>query len=170
MQLVNSIVQNAPDFQHFGNNNPPHFQQRGQQQTFQNFAPQQVNSSNAPQWMNDMAIPMDTSNRACTPRQQGQCMYGNVTQTNQVPPRRWPPRKCFRCDREGHLAAQCRTPRQAQINSIIDEPEEMKNIQTPITLDGILNNALAMFDHLSDHQKDRFIQRYEGKSQDFPGV
>jgi hypothetical protein len=53
---------------------------------------------------------------------------------------------------------------------IIDEPEEMKNIQTPITPDGILNNALAMFDHLPDHQKDEFIQRYEGKSQDFLGV
>jgi hypothetical protein len=39
MQLVNSIAQNAPDFQRFNNNNPPCFQQRGQQQTFRNFAP-----------------------------------------------------------------------------------------------------------------------------------
>ena len=39
MQLVNSIAQNALDFQCFNNNNPPCFQQRGQQQTFRNFAP-----------------------------------------------------------------------------------------------------------------------------------
>ena len=60
--------------------------------------------------------------------------------------------------------------RQAQINSIMDKPEEMKDVQTPITPDGILDNALAMFDRLLDHQKDEFIQRYEGKLQDFPGV
>jgi hypothetical protein len=46
----------------------------------------------------------------------------------------------------------------------------MKDVQTPITLDGILDNALAMFDCLLDHQKDEFIQRYKGKSQDFPDV
>jgi hypothetical protein len=63
-----------------------------------------------------------------------------------------------------------RASRQAQINSIMDKPEEMKDVQTPITPDGILDNALAMFDRLLDHQKDEFIQRYEGKLQDFPGV
>jgi len=46
----------------------------------------------------------------------------------------------------------------------------MKDVQTPITPDRILNNVLAMFDRLPDHQKDEFIQRYKGKSQDFPGV
>jgi len=57
-----------------------------------------------------------------------------------------------------------------QINSIMDKPEEIKNIQTPITPEGILDNALAMFNRLPDRQKDKFIQRYKGESQDFPGV
>jgi hypothetical protein len=68
------------------------------------------------------------------------------------------------------MAAQCHAPRQAQINSVMDEPEEMGNVQTPITPDGILDNVLAMFDRLPDHQKDKFIQRYKGKSQDFQDV
>jgi hypothetical protein len=46
----------------------------------------------------------------------------------------------------------------------------MSNIQTPITPEGILDNALSMFDHLSEDMKDQFIQRYEGKSQDFQDV
>jgi hypothetical protein len=46
MQLVNSIVQNAPDFRPFQRSNQPRFPQ-GNQQT-QGFALQQVNSSNAP--------------------------------------------------------------------------------------------------------------------------
>jgi len=78
-------------------------------------------------------------------------------QTDQALPRRWAPCKCFRCDKEGHLVAQCHALRQAQINLIIDEPEEMKDIQMPITLDGMLDNVLAMFNRLPDHQKDEFI-------------
>ena len=66
--------------------------------------------------------------------------------------------------------AQCSAPRQAQINLIMDEPEEMKNVQMPIMPDGILDNVLAMFNRLPDHQKDEFIQCYEGKLQDFQGV
>jgi hypothetical protein len=46
MQLMNSIVQNAPDFRPFQRSNQPRFPQ-GNQQT-QGFALQQVNSSNAP--------------------------------------------------------------------------------------------------------------------------
>ncbi len=46
----------------------------------------------------------------------------------------------------------------------------MMNLQVAITPDSILNNALAMFNRLPDHLKDDFIQKYEGESQDFPGV
>jgi hypothetical protein len=60
--------------------------------------------------------------------------------------------------------------RNAQINSVIDEPDNMSNVQAPITPEGILNNALSMFDRLLEDMKDQFIQRYEGKSQDFQGV
>jgi hypothetical protein len=114
---------------------------------------------------------MDTSNRARAPRQQGNQggrAYGNAVQTDQ-PPKQWPPRRCFTCNRTGHLARDCRA-KQAQINSIIDEPEEMSNVQAPITPEGILDNALSMFDRLSEDMKDQFIQRYEGKSQDFQDV
>ena len=122
--------------------------------------------------MNNMAVHMDMSNRACAPRQQGNQggrAYGNAMQTDQGPPKQWPPRKCFTCNRMGHLARDC-CAKNAQINSVIDEPKDMSNIQAPITPKGILDNALSMFDRLSEDMKDQFIQQYEGKSQDFQDV
>jgi hypothetical protein len=172
MQLVNSITQNAPDFQRFGNNNTQQcFQPRNPQPT-RGFAPRQVTSSNAPPWMNNMAVPMDMSNHTRAPRQQGNQggrTYGNAVQTDQGLPKQWPPHKCFTCNHVGHLAHDCRA-KQAQINSVINEPEDMNNVQAPITPEGILDNALLMFDRLSEDMKDQFIQRYEGKSQDFQDV
>jgi hypothetical protein len=50
---------------------------------------------------------------------------------------------------------------------VINEPEDMSNVQAPIAPEGILDNTLSMFDHLSEDMKDQFIQRYEGKLQDF---
>jgi hypothetical protein len=50
-----------------------------------------------------------------------------------------------------------------QINSVIDKPEDMSNVQAPITPEGILDNTLLMFDHLSEDMKDQFIQRYKGR-------
>jgi len=61
-------------------------------------------------------------------------------------------------------------PKKTQINSIIDEPEDMKGVQEAITPEGILDNVLAMFDRMLDHMKDEFIQKYEGESQNFQGV
>jgi hypothetical protein len=49
------------------------------------------------------------------------------------------------------VTLQCNAPRKTQINSVIDELEEMSNVQAPITPDGILNNMLAMFDCLPNH-------------------
>jgi len=62
MQLVNSIAQNAPDFQRFGNNNSQQRFQPRNPQPMRGFMPRQVTLSNAPPWMNNMAVPMDTSN------------------------------------------------------------------------------------------------------------
>jgi hypothetical protein len=127
-----------------------------------------------------MPVPMDTSNRACAPnwhnRQtysnmaQTDPTYGNAAQTDQAPQRQWPPCKCFNCDKIGHLARQCRAPRKTQINSVIDEPEDMTHVQSAITPDRILENALAMFDRLPKQLKDDFVQRYEGKSLNFQDV
>jgi hypothetical protein len=115
--------------------------------------------------MHNMPVPMDTSNRACAPRQ-GQTRR-NAAQVENPSWRQPRPCTCFNCGKEGHFQAQCRAPKKTQINSIIDEPEDMKGVQEPLTLEGILDNALAMFNCMPDHMKDEFIQKYEGKSQDF---
>jgi hypothetical protein len=52
---------------------------------------------------------------------------------------------------------QCCAPKKTQINSIIDEPEDMKGVQEALTPEGILDNVLAMFDRMPDHMKDEFI-------------
>jgi hypothetical protein len=46
----------------------------------------------------------------------------------------------------------------------------MSMVQKALTPEGILDNVLAMFDRMLDHIKDEFIQKYEGKSQDFQDV
>jgi hypothetical protein len=65
---------------------------------------------------------------------------------------------------------QCQAPRKTQINSVIDELEAMANVQQALTPDCILDNALAIFNHLLDHLKDDFIQKYKGELQNFQGV
>jgi hypothetical protein len=127
-----------------------------------------------------MPVPIDTSNCIRAPnwhnRQtygnmaQTDQTYGNAAQTDQTPPRQWPPRKCFNCDKPRHLARQCHAPRKTQINSVINELEDMTHVQSAITLDGILENALAMFDRLPEQLKDDFVQQYEGKSPNFQDV
>jgi hypothetical protein len=49
----------------------------------------------------------------------------------------------------------------------MDEPEDMTNVQKALTPEGILDNALKVFDSLPDKQKDEFIQKYEGQTKDF---
>jgi len=108
MQLVNSIAQNAPDFRPFQRSNQLRFPQGGQQPT-QGHAPRQVNSSNAPPWMHNMPVPMDTSNCARAPRQ-GQ-MQNNAAQVETPSWRQSRPRMCFNCGKEGHFQAECCAPR-----------------------------------------------------------
>jgi hypothetical protein len=118
--------------------------------------------------MRNMPVPMDTSNRARAPRQ-GQ-MRSNAAQIENPSWQQPRPHTCFNCGKEGHFQAQCRAPKKTQINSIINKPEDMKGVQEALTPEGILDNVLAMFDRMPDHMKDEFIQKYEGKSQDFQGV
>jgi hypothetical protein len=68
------------------------------------------------------------------------------------------------------MAAQCKAPKKARINSIINETEELTNLQMPLMPDGILDNALTAFDQLPDQLTDEFIQKYEEELLDFPGV
>ncbi len=144
MQLVNSIAQDAPDFRSFQTNLAQ--MPRGNQPTQRNFAPRQVTSSNAPLWMNNTPVPMDTSNQARTPMWRNRPSQGNMAQVEPNQTTNQPPQRCYNCDKVGHLAAQCRAPKKARINFIIDEPEEMTNLQVALTPDGILNNALNAFD------------------------
>jgi len=78
MQLVNSIAQDAPDFRSFCSN--PMQMPHGNQQPQRNFTPRQVMSSNAPQWMNNQLVLMDTSNWACTPNWRNRITQGNAAQ------------------------------------------------------------------------------------------
>jgi hypothetical protein len=118
-----------------------------------------------------MPVPMDTSNHACALRQ----VQNNAAQV-ETPLWQQPRVKtCFNCGKEGHFQAECHAPRknhprQTQINSVIDKPKDMQRVQPPLTPEGILNNVLAMFDCMPDHMKDQFIQKYEGKLQDFQDV
>src|SRR6266853_3024554 len=110
--------------------------------------------------MNNTPVPMDMSNQACAPTWCTRPSQGNAIQVEPNQPTNRPPCKCYNCDKVGHLVAQCWAPKKARINFIIDEPEEMTNLQAAITLDGILDNTLTMFDRLPDHLKDEFIQKY----------
>src|SRR6266851_4933610 len=127
---------------------------QGNQQQ-QSFTPRQVTSSNAPQWMNNQPVPMDTSNRVRAPNWRNRSTQGNAAQIepNQQP--NWPSHKCFNCNKIGHIAKDCRAPKKARISNIMDEPEDMTNQQMPLTPEGILNNALFTFDHLTGDQKDQ---------------
>jgi hypothetical protein len=111
---------------------------------------------------------MDMSNHARAPKQ-GQAWSNAAQAENPLWRQSWP-KTCFNCSKEGHFQAQCCAPRKTQINSIIDEPEDMKGVQEALTPEGILDNVLTMFDCMPNHMKDEFIQKYEGKSQDFQGV
>ena len=45
----------------------------------------------------------------------------------------------------------------------MDQQDDMSQIQAALTPEGVLDNALSLFDHLSEDQKDQFIQKYEGR-------
>ena len=49
----------------------------------------------------------------------------------------------------------------------MDQGEDMSQMQEVLTPENILNNAIAMFDTLLLDQKDAFIQKYEGRQEDF---
>jgi hypothetical protein len=115
---------------------------------------------------------MDMSNRVHALRQ----VQNNTVQV-EGPPWQQPKAKTrLNCGKEGHFQAECCAPRanqplrRTQVNLIIDKPEDMKEVQAPLTPKGILNNMLAMFNRMPDHMNHKLIQKYEGKSQDFLGV
>ncbi len=177
-QLINVIQRNTPGG--FNNFRPPTnrpFFQRGSQPPWdQNqYTQRQYNSTNAPCWLNNTLVPMDTSAQFRAPpncrnqqRRDGLRMRGNavqanygaqgdVAQTKYVPPRKRGP--CFKCGKEGHFARDCRSTRAHYIN-YMDQSKDMSQLQA----------AIRMFDTLPLDQKDAFIQKYKGGQEDFAEV
>jgi len=95
--------------------------------------------------MNNQPVPMDMSNWACIPNWCNRQTQGNAAQVKLNQRMNWPPCKCFNCNKVSHLAAQGCAPKKAQINYIINKPEEIMNLSAPLTPDGILDDALSNF-------------------------
>ena len=89
-QLINAIQRNAPGgYNYFPPRPPRPFPQRQNQLPQGQYAQRQYNSTNAPRWLNNTPVPMDTSVRSRTPPNRGgqwrrndQRTQGNVVQTD----------------------------------------------------------------------------------------
>jgi hypothetical protein len=150
-------------------NNPNTFQTVPRQNTQP--PPKPINSTNAPPWMNNTVVPMDTS------RAQGRRwnrVRSNVTQANK-PPRDKP--KCFRCGSEEHLIRVCPQPKQARAMEM-DNYDYMTNSSDPTLVDwsapapaDSVANVMQILRTMTDEDRARMQQQMGGETeQDFHSV
>jgi len=124
---------------------------------------QNYNSTNAPQWMNNVPVPMDLS-RARAPNwwYNNWGIQGRVAQTNRAP------LKCFNCGKEGHFAQNCRQGQsRANWANLIDfDDSQSDTTLAPSTKDCIVQ-LLSEIDSMSIEERVKLAQGM-GATEDFP--